>query len=397
MTRARLSFDRRLAVFLAFVLVLLVASCRLLAPQTAPVAEPTMIPATSTPVPPSPEPTVVPPTPMPEPTAVPISAPTTAPAAAPQVKRIEFVPGATSAVVQGSLAAEGIDEYVLRASAGQWMMVTVWSLDNTIVLEIYGVSDGQPLLRSHMRQTSWQTALPATQDYGIKAVATGVATSYTLQVTVVSGVTPTSVPQTKRIQFAPGGTSAVVQGSLAAEGIDQYLLAASAGQWMMALVFSPDSSVVLEIYGISDGRPLVRSHMRQTFWQTTLPATQDYGVKAVSTGPATSYMLQVIIPERVQFQPGAISAVREGSPSPRETHEYLLQAMKEQTMTVTITSPGNLVLLEIYGIDDGQPLVRVPMGVTTWTGVLPNTQDYDIKAVSVTDAPTTYAIEFTVR
>jgi hypothetical protein len=36
------------------------------------------------------------------------------------------------------------------------------------------------------------------------------------------------------------------------------------------------------------------------------------------------------------------------------------------------------------------------MGVTTWTGVLPSTQDYDIKAVSVTDAATSYQIEFIV-
>lgn len=523
MTRSRLSFDRRRAVVLAFVLVLLVAACRLISPQTQPTAEPTTVPSTDTPVPVPPgpttapttalpEPTVAPGTTVPEPTTAPTSAPqvrriefatgatwtvvqgslaagatdeyvlqalagqtmvavasppdgsavleiyglsdgqplvrsqmrqtswqgtlpatqdysikvistgaatdyrlqviipplaapttapttvpTAAPTAGPQARRIEFAPGATSAVVQGSLSAEGIDEYLLRASAGQWMVVTVWSLDNTIVLEIYGVSDGQPLVRSHMRQTSWQGTLPATQDYDIKAVGTGVATSYTLQVTVVSAVTPTLVPQFKRIQFAPGGTSAAVQGNLAAEGIDEYLVGASAGQWMMAMVSSPDDSVVLEIYGVSDGRPLVRSPMRQTSWQGTLPATQDYGVKAVSTGAATSYILQVIIPDRVQFQPGAISAVRQGSLPPREVHEYLLQAMKGQTMTVTITSPGNLVLLEIYGISDGGPLVRVPMDATTWTGVLPNTQDYDIKAVSVTDTPTTYTIEFTVR
>jgi len=221
---------------------------------------------------------------------------------------------------------------------------------------------------------------------------------------LLAGQPPTPVPtpqataaQPRRIQFAAGATSAAVQGRVTGENIDDYVLRALGGQWMMVQVSSAGNSVVLEIAGLSDGRPLVRSHMRQTFWQGALPATQDYSIKAVGTGAAANYSLSVIIPERVQFQPGAISATREGNLAGRQTHEYLLRALKGQTMTVAIQSPGNRVLLEIYGISDGQPLVRVPMGVTTWTGVLPNTQDYDIKAVSATDAATSYKIEFVVK
>jgi hypothetical protein len=304
----------------------------------------------------------------------------------PQAKRIEFATGATSAVVEETLAAEEIDEYVLHALGGQTMSVTVWSPDNSVVLEIWGAGDGQPLLRSHMRQTSFQQVLPATQDYGIKAVSTGAATHYTLQIIIPPLATP--VPQVKRIEFASGATSAVVWGTLPAEGIEEYLLQAQGGQWMMATASSPYDGVVLEIWGISDGQVLVRSHMRQTFWQGLLPATQDYGVKVVSTGGATDYTLQIIIPERIQFAPGAIAATDQGNLGPAEAHEYLLRAMQGQTMTVTVVSPSNLVLLEIYGLDDGQPLVR---------GVLPLTQDYDIKAVSVTDVATSYTIQFAVQ
>ena len=234
--------------------------------------------------------------------------------------------------------------------------------------------------------TATQTSVPASP------IATTAPASPT-----PAAALPTSTPQARRIQFAPGATSAAMQGSLAAQAMDEYVLRAAADQRMMVMVFSPDNSVVLEIYGLSDGQPLLRSHMRQTFWQGVLPATQDYSIKAVSTGVAINYTLQVIIPERVEFGPGASSATREGTLEPRQTHEYLLRALNGQTMTVTIQSPSDLVLLEIYGIDDGQPLVRVPMGVTTWTGVLPDTQDYDIKAVSVTDAATSYSIEFSVE
>jgi len=313
----------------------------------------------------------------------------------PQARRIEFASGATSAVVEGALAAEDIDEYVLHALGGQNLSVTVWSPDNSVVLEIWGVGDGQPLLRSHMRQISFQGILPATQDYGIKAVSTGAAANYTLQVIIPPLATP--LPQVKRIEFASDATSAVVRGTLAAEGIEEYLLQAQAGQWMMAMVSSPSGDAVLEIWGLSDGQVLVRSHMRQTFWQGLLPATQDYGVKAVSTDGATDYTMQIIIPERVQFAPGAISATDQGNLGPAEVHEYLLRAMQGQTMTVVIMSPSSWVLLEIYGLDDGQPLVRVPMGQKTWTGVLPLTQDYVIKAVSTTDVVTSYDIQFTVQ
>jgi hypothetical protein len=169
------------------------------------------------------------------------------------------------------------------------------------------------------------------------------------------------------------------------------------GQWAEFNIYSPKNDVVLEIYGVSDGQPLVRSHMRQTGWAGVLPADQDYGVSAVSTGGNADYTLQIIIPERIAFAPGAISATSSGNLTGRQTHDYLLRALAGQTMTVTITSAGNNVLLSIHGMSDGQPLVRVPMGVTTWTGKLPGTQDYAVKAVSVTDGSVSYRMDVTIR
>jgi hypothetical protein len=315
----------------------------------------------------------------------------------PEATRIEFAPGATSAVVQGALAAGATDQYVLRALADQQMTVTVSSPANSVVLEIVGVSEGQPLLRSHSLQTSWQGTLPSSQDYSVKVVSTRSVTSYSLQVSIPAAEPPPPTPEGSRIEFAPGATSAVVDGSLDQAATDEYVLRALAGQWMIAMVFSPDNSVVLDISGLTDGQPLVRSDLRQPFWQGSLPATQDYSVKAVSTTDASVYTLQVIIPERVEFATGAISATRQGSLEPWQTHDYLLRALQGQTMTVTIQSPDDQVLLEIYGIDDGQPLARVPMGLTTWTGELPNTQDYAVKAVRVSETATSYEIEFTIQ
>jgi hypothetical protein len=207
---------------------------------------------------------------------------------------------------------------------------------------------------------------------------------------------PTPASQAKRISFAAGATSAEVQGQIAAGKIDEYVLKASQGQWLTVSIFSPRNDVLLAVTGLSDGQPYLRSAAGAATWQGKLPATQDYSLKAVSSGAASPYTLQVTIPARITFQPGTTGTTVDGRLTAQGQNEYTLRALKGQRMTVTIASPRNDVLLEIYGLEDGQPLVRVPMGAKTWTGVLPGTQDYSIKAVT-TGGPTTYKLYVTIR
>ena len=64
-------------------------------------------------------------------------------------------------------------------------------------------------------------------------------------------------------------------------------------------------------------------------------------------------------------------------------------------MSVEITSPNNDVLLEIVA-EDGTPLKRYQNGPPSWTGQLPATQDYFIRAVSV-GADTSYTLRVSLE
>ena len=101
---------------------------------------------------------------------------------------------------------------------------------------------------------------------------------------------------------------------------------------------------------------------------------------------------QVAEPIRIEFDPGATGATMWGGLAANGIDEYLLYAMEGQTMTVTITSPGDHVNLSIAGMSDGLPLVRAASDARSWTGVLPASQDYSIKAVAAVAVPS-YQLE----
>ncbi len=124
---------------------------------------------------------------------------------------------------------------------------------------------------------------------------------------VASPVPPTAVPPTQappttaplppavRIQFAAGGTSAVIDGNLDTAQTVYYVLKASATQTMSVKVTSPNTDVALGVFG-ADNQVLLSSTSNDTIWSGTLPNTQDYYLSLTASGGATSYSLTVDIP-----------------------------------------------------------------------------------------------------
>lgn len=225
--------------------------------------------------------------PQPAPTAT----PTTAVPPTGQPTRINFAPGATSTTVSGSTNANSTAEYVLRAATGQTMTVNIASPNNDVLLTVVSPT-GVPLKRYVDGSSFWTGTLPETGDYNLKAVAVGGATSYTLEVSVV---TPSQPPQPEpiRISFAPGATSATVNGSVGMNSTISYVLRAGAGQTMTVTVTGPQDEIALRITGPTG---LFKDDPTLT-WTSVLPADGDYLIDIVSVLGAydKSYSMTVSI------------------------------------------------------------------------------------------------------
>ena len=118
----------------------------------------------------------------------------------------------------------------------------------------------------------------------------------------VAAPEPTAAPteaQPQRIQFASGATSAQVKGTLPAEGMAQYVLAAQGGQTMTLKVTPGDQDnpqAILVIYG-KDGTVLMSDHASAVTWSGSLPSTQDYLIDVRSVvQKSVDYTLDVEIP-----------------------------------------------------------------------------------------------------
>lgn len=235
-------------------------------------------------------------------------------------------------------------------------------------------------------------------------------TSRSTQAPVVPAVEPTQAPeqpiapvpvvktpavsfQGTRIAMQPGSTNASVESSVTANGKANFLVGASAGQYLMVALTSANQALSLQILA-PDGSVLGTAANQVGLWQGSLPSDGDYLISVISTGEAAQFNLNITIPVRVTFPSGAISTSQDGRVPPQGINTYLLRAIQDQTLSVAITSAKNDIFLTIYGLEDGQPYLRSASGSTHASIKLPSTQDYVIQAVSSDPSAENYTIEF---
>jgi peptidoglycan/xylan/chitin deacetylase (PgdA/CDA1 family) len=147
--------------------------------------------------------------------------------------------------------------------------------------------------------------------------------------------------------------------------------------------------VELDIAGPDDPVCCPTDHRRQAY------AVE--GEKLVLVGeenlPDPEISARLDVPQKqIRLEPGATSATYQEEITFNGIHTYLVRAMAGQTMTATVRSPHNDVLLSIFG--GGRTLASIFSEVTNWTGEVPTAQDYNINLVAVgSDTSYTLTVE----
>lgn len=171
------------------------------------------------------------------------------------------------------------------------MSIDLTFTEGRAILVVWG-ADGNVLLSDHAEASSFQQALPTTQDYYIQVHGRPDGnTSYSMTVSI-----PQAATRGTRIEFAPGATSATVTGQLGSGGSEQYVVQGSAGQTMSVDLTFTQGNAILVVWG-ADGNVLLTDHAEVSHFQGILPSTQDYFITVKGQpGGATTYSLTVTIP-----------------------------------------------------------------------------------------------------
>ena len=199
--------------------------------------------------------------------------------------RLSFARGATTIVASGRVPESGLASYVVGAAAGQPLLVSVQSQSLQESLSISGVLDGARLLVSG-HQTYWQGMLRVSEDYLIQVHGGSPGEEFTLDVRAPA-----------RVRFDPSAVSVQLKGHTPGGLPVQYVLAARAGQLLLANLVSAGSPGVLDVRVFDDGRMLTTQTDPQHELFVGLPSTGDYLISVVpppaGEGPFT---LDLMVP-----------------------------------------------------------------------------------------------------
>jgi hypothetical protein len=197
----------------------------------------------------------------------------------------------------------------MHVVAGQFveMNAAVGAMDQGLRFSIVG-ADGAVV--REMGEAHVRTVVPSTQDYYVELVSDVGAASYRLSVLIPV-----------RVRFAPGATSAEMEGNLGAGDMRHYVLHALAGQRMVVDPHATQGQVGLVISG-ADGQVLLGGHVGRPggVYEGILPATQDYLIAVRARGETgADYALEITIdatpeqdPQRIHFEAGATAATVTG-------------------------------------------------------------------------------------
>jgi hypothetical protein len=207
--------------------------------------------------------------------------------------------------------------------------------------------------------------------------------------------TSTATPSTTNIIFATGTTAAVLQGSLQSNQVKIFTLSAEQYQPMILILTSTFNDVFLGVNG-PDGSKLLDPANKWTSWQWLLPKTGLYTIQIVGGAASANYTLTAKVAKRVTFASGTSSITLSDRTEKGYVFSYALRCQANQTMTVSLNVPASTAYLDVFGLATGT-LVKSSVKATTWTGILPSTQDYIIEIIPANGQVVDYSLQVIVH
>jgi hypothetical protein len=199
--------------------------------------------------------------------------------------------------------------------------------------------------------------------------------------------TPIDTVGLRRVRFARGTTSGILDDSLPPGATRSYLVGARKGQvmlahaiaWPVAERLHPPPEPAVRVFAAATGHELPSPRAEPEVWSARLPEDGDYVVR-VTAWARTTYTLAVQIPRQVQVSAEQPTAIFTGSTPSRAPIDYLIRADAGRTLEVVLGGAPS-VGLHVYGLNDGAQLARLADRQRLYAGRVATTQDYVVSVV----------------
>jgi hypothetical protein len=295
---------------------------------------------------------------------------------------VNFASGTTSITLNGATVNGYPFDYALNCSAGQIMTVSLNVPSSTAYLDIFGGATSNLLLSDSARANTWTGILPQTQSYVVEVVPNNYQVVFYSLTISCTGVAGSSAVQSGDIIISPGSTAAVKHGIVGPGQVVTYTLQAAQYQILIldiGTVGSANKDVFLGVL-YPDGTTFLSPSKKYIYWQWRLPQTGLYTIQVFGGATTENYELTVKIPRLVNFAADTSSITINSATEQGFVVSYVLYRSVGQTMTASLNVDPSIAYLDIFGLETGS-LLSYSEKASSWTGVLPQTQQYIIEVI----------------